>query len=441
MRRKLGSAMLGLLASAGLAGCAHMAPPPTPGCALTAYPLRVDAGQTQGITQGPGADFESVVRASMSAAPPADAWRDTGGRPSVLVLSGGSQHGAFGAGFFAGMAQVPDYKLVTGVSTGALQSTFLFLANSPVPADRRYPAYFPATAQHTNPGDLALAYSISDEGDLLNVGGHGTIGGVIRGSIGAFGPLRQVLAGLISPDTLRAIGREYRPDPREGRRLLVGVTNVNDGAGYAVDLTELAARFLSGGMPYEKARDCYVDAMIASSSVPLAVAPVTLEVATPAGLTRDLYIDGGARFGVFWSQLGELFETGLDPEVTLIVNGGLYAKPWLDKAGNPQREWSAISLGLRSVDILENQVYRFSVDNVQRFAAAKGRLKMAFISNQGLPAGAPDPDLFPFEGRTCGEWRAEDRKAKPTEFHPLYMRCLVAYGRARGAGPSWNLVR
>lgn len=419
-----------------LGACTHMAPAPTPGCAYTAYPLRIDTSPT---ARSAAPDFEGVLRAAMSA--PAAPGPGLVGpqRPSVLILSGGSQNGAFGAGFFAGMRHVPDYKLVTGVSTGSLQSTFLFLANTPVPADRTFPAYFGSQpAAHTNPGDLALAYSIGREGDLIKVGGKGQLGGVIRGSIGEFGPLRETLRGLLSPDTLRAVGAAYRPNPEEGRRLLVGVTDVNDGAGYAIDLTELASRLLDDRQPYGTVRDCYIDALIASSSVPLAALPVTLERRDANGtLTRHLYVDGGARFGVFWSQLGEVLAGGLDPEVTLIVNGSLYGKPWLDKAGAPQTNWSALSLALRTVSILENQVYRFSVDNVSRAAPGSGSIRMAFISNDNL-GGWPEPMDFAWNGRTCAAWNDIDNLDKPTEFHARYMRCLLEYGRARGAAMAWN---
>ena len=52
---------------------------------------------------------------------------------NVLVLSGGGQNGAFGAGFLNGLAQGADdlsdlnFDIVTGISTGALQATFAFL--------------------------------------------------------------------------------------------------------------------------------------------------------------------------------------------------------------------------------------------------------------------------------------------------------------------------
>ena len=54
-------------------------------------------------------------------------------RREFLVLSGGSQHGAFGGGFFSALPHVPTYDVVTGISTGALQSTTVFLANQPAP--------------------------------------------------------------------------------------------------------------------------------------------------------------------------------------------------------------------------------------------------------------------------------------------------------------------
>ena len=50
----------------------------------------------------------------------------------VLMLSGGGQHGAFGAGFLRGWRQrpsdaMPRFDLVTGISTGALQAPYALL--------------------------------------------------------------------------------------------------------------------------------------------------------------------------------------------------------------------------------------------------------------------------------------------------------------------------
>ena len=59
---------------------------------------------------------------------------------AVVVLSGGGAHGTFGAGFLLGLqdahALPRDAEIVTGISTGSLQATFVFLASQPVPDDR-----------------------------------------------------------------------------------------------------------------------------------------------------------------------------------------------------------------------------------------------------------------------------------------------------------------
>ena len=49
---------------------------------------------------------------------------------NALALSGGGSHGAFGAGFLVGATESgyrPRFKLITGISTGALIAPFAFL--------------------------------------------------------------------------------------------------------------------------------------------------------------------------------------------------------------------------------------------------------------------------------------------------------------------------
>ena len=49
---------------------------------------------------------------------------------AILALSGGGGAGAFGAGLLSGWTQAgtrPDFKVVTGISTGSLLATFAFL--------------------------------------------------------------------------------------------------------------------------------------------------------------------------------------------------------------------------------------------------------------------------------------------------------------------------
>lgn len=440
------------LAVLGLAGCMHPRPAPAKFCAYSAYPLSVNSGGVQALQAAQADDpLADQIRGALAeqiahrAEAPAGSAATT--PPQYLVLSGGSQHGAFGAGFFHGMQSIPSYDIVTGVSTGSLQSTMLFLANQPVPKDRTYGWVSGPLANEIKPGsssagDLALAYSIAKEGDIVTPEKGGIIGGLARGALANFAPLRARLKAIVSPDTLRQIKEQGAPP--YSRRLYVGTVNLDDGNGYAIDLVELASRI---DTPKWKGtigelQDCYIDALVASSSVPPAAFPVSLEIADKGGTRTNLYMDGGARFGVFIEPivraLGE--KPPKDTRIHLIVNGNLYGSNW-QQDGKPVTEWSSLSTAMRAVNILENQVYRFSVGTTEAYGMQHGGVNMAFISNQNLPAGSVDPNAYVFRGKTCTEWNAIDNLQKPMEFHPNYMACLSDYGRSRGAVSQWNWVR
>lgn len=448
-----------------LVGCAHARPPEVADCQFRAIPMYVGTTHPREIAP-PG--MAPVAPVPPPVSPLQQFMTNTlvrsrdvteGNAPrEVLVLSGGSQHGLFGTGFFLGRKSVPTYQIVTGVSTGSLQATMFFLANQPVATDRVYPAdrgFDPDAIPvgHSNIQDFAASSLISKESSILKVGGGGIIGGLFSGSVTSLAPLKERIIGLISPQTLVQLGEQRKL----GRSLLVGVTDLDDGNGYAIDLTELASRVKPESTPeqIDTIRRCYADALIASSSVPLAAYPVSLsiQVAPTPEIRHDLFVDGGARYGVFLKQIEDSVRAANEARsralgdglpatnVTLIVNGKMYSPPWRDGKGERVRDWSALTLGFRSIEILENQVYRFSVDQVESVPLAGGSLKMAFISNEGLGPSAEDPDQHLYKGRTCAAWSAEDDKAGVKEFHPHYMACLLDYGKSRGVGEQWNVPR
>jgi len=439
----------------GVGGCMHPRPAPVGACAYRAIPLAVDSGGLQPArpdlaAEEPDAltsELRTVYRAQEVSAARAPQGSAATSPPEYLVLSGGSQHGAFGAGFFYGMPSIPSYDVVTGVSTGSLQATFLFLANQPVPKDRTYawvdgPLADVIKPGTSNAGDLALAYSIAKEGDIVTPNKGGFLGGLAAGAMANFGPLRARLKAAISPDTLRSVAEQGMAP--YNRKLFVGTVNLDDGRGYAIDLTELAARIDS---PAWKGRtselqDCYTDALIASSSVPPAAYPVTLQIQDGQGTRTNMYMDGGARFGVFLEPILKALgdDVARDARVDVIVNGGLYGDAWTQN-GRPVEKWSSLTTAMRAVDILENQVYRFSVANTETFGLRHGGVRMAFISTQNLPEGSVEPNNYIFRGQTCADWNALDDRQKPLEFHPNYMSCLSDYGRSRGATNQWNWVR
>lgn len=445
-----------------LVACAHARPEAIADCHLRAIPMYVGTTHPREFAP-PGGVAPPIVAppsplqlfmTNRLVQAPRDLTQPNAPR-EILVLSGGSQHGLFGTGFFLARRAIPTYSIVTGVSTGSLQSTMFFLANQPEPTDRVYPAdrgFDPGAIAvgRTNLQDFAASSLVSSESSLLKVKGGGILAGLASGAVGSLDPLKQRIYGLISPQTLLELGRERE----KGRILLIGVTDVDDGNGYAIDLTELASRVTPASTPaqFDQVRRCYVDALIASSSVPPGVYPVSLNIQlVPTGEVRtDLFIDGGARYGVFLKQIEDSIAAANQARsmaaapapptnVTLIVNGKMYSSPWIDSKGTRVAKWSALTLGMRSIDLLENQVYRFSVDQVETAALAGGALQMAFISNEGLPAGSEDPDQHVYKGATCADWSAQDDRAGVTEFHPHYMACLLDYGESRGTRELWNV--
>jgi predicted acylesterase/phospholipase RssA len=423
----------------GLGACAHKRPQAALDCELPAYKILPTSLHQEGPPQAGPPTFSAVLSAALQRR---RSITEAPARRQVLMLSGGSQHGAFGAGFFRGLPIVPEYDVVTAVSTGALMSTPIFLANQNVPQDRQYPAYIKpdpklGTPRHSNLEDLALAYSVSKEADLLRVRPFGFGSAVVSGSIASFAPLRRMLEGLISEETLKSVAKEAR---EKDRKLFVGVTNLDDGYGYAIDLTELAAGAERAGT-MQAARQCYIDALLASSSVPPGVAPVALRLKGQESI--DLFIDGGARYGIFFDQLGEVVTSGEPADVTVVVNGSLYGDRWKDKDNRPVKKWSVANVGFRAIDLLENQVYRLSVGDQEKWATRPGSvLRLAFISNEDLHTMLEDPDEWEFvKGQSCAAARESDRKQfAPVEFHPTYMRCLIDYGEARGSSDPWNKV-
>lgn len=440
--------MLGFLCS--LIGCGQVRPNPPPGgYILPAYKLLPSKYDPRGLGETLGSDPKPIEEDLIELL----GRKRSGGfgaKGQVLLLSGGSQHGSFGAGLFQAMPAVPEYDVVTGISTGALQCTFLFLANQPVPSDRVYPEYMRQQGSFGQPGqsnvmDLALAYRVDSEANLMKVGRLGLAGALFSGSAAKFGPLRETLLGLISDGTLRAVAAEAG----KGRKLLVGAADLDDGYGYAFDLTQVAVDAVASGN-FSAARHAYVDALIASSSVPPGVPPVTLTFSTITREGRsvpqtDMFIDGGARYGVFFSQLHNSIELDGGTDMDLIVNGFLYGKPWTDKQGGRVEKWNAVSLALRAVNLMENQVYRLSVGDAERWAVEHGTLRMAFISNEDLQVLKTPPLEWRYAiggvTKTCAEWKVYDgEKFKPMEFYPNYMKCVVDYGQHRGGQDPWNKV-
>lgn len=191
----------------------------------------------------------------------------------VLALSGGGSYGPFGAGVLAGWSALgsrPEPDVVTGVSAGALLSTYAFLG----------PAYDSASleiyASITN-------NQVYERRDLISV--------PFSSSMVKQKPLRALMEDMISEDVLNRVAKERK---EKGRRLLVASTDLDNGRVVVWDLTSIAA---SGRADRQK---LYVDALMASSAIPGFFQPVMIspEPDNPAA-RRQLHVDGSASTSVF----------------------------------------------------------------------------------------------------------------------------------------------
>jgi hypothetical protein len=358
---------------------------------------------------------------------------------SLLLLSGGSQHGAFGAGFLAEWSRrrggLPRFATVTGISTGAILSTWAFVGDPEVMA-KEYALesedqVLRAFARRKRDGDLTL-------GSYLTI--------ARRGAQADLSPLRARLLRLIDDAMMERIAAEARE-----RTLLIGLVDVDSGDALMVNLGNLAVRHQTTTDPLEKGRlrACYVDSVIASSSVPPA--------APPAFIDNRMYIDGGARFGLIgpaFLNVARFAAAGKEaPTMYMLVNSTLETKAQCGRrepdlcqpdgsdpslnTGHPRRDWDLIDLALRSVDILTGQIYRFSVAALARdYAITTGRKPyFAKIDRDRLMA-----HRFPRGGpTTCETWKDIDgRTDRPLEFYPRYMTCVVDYGRQRAEAMDWG---
>jgi predicted acylesterase/phospholipase RssA len=190
---------------------------------------------------------------------------------SFLALSGGGDKGAFGAGLLNGWSATgkrPTFKLVTGISTGALIAPFAFLG----------PQY---------DGKLKAFYTNSTRDDLIRM--RSLIAALTDDAIADTAPLRAMLKKSIDRSFLDAIAAEHA----KGRELWVSTTNLDANRRVIWNMTRIA----SSRDP--RALDLFHDVMIASAAIPGAFPPVMIDVQLDGKRYQEMHVDGGATAQVF----------------------------------------------------------------------------------------------------------------------------------------------
>jgi hypothetical protein len=329
------------------------------------------------------------------------------GPRQLLLLSGGGQWGAFGAGFLDAANErgdLPDHwDVVTGVSTGAIQSLFVAIG-----------AYRPLLEQYTSDGELARP------GSLFSA--------LFKGHLNDTQPLRARLEqALCEGDTCTMLRRiaESRT------RLLIGMVEARTGDFRVLDVTRmLADAYPSSAEPSAatklRMRDCVVGATMASSAVPVQLRAARLRVGGDGSYRT--FTDGGVRLSVFETYLGQvasLYERqGKDNavEIRAVRNGPTVVEPSRPGEGETaaliDRRPNAYAVAMKSYATLVNQNEVMSIAAL-RLNHSRSSIRVATADGFNTPA-----DLL--------GWRRETALCpKPADkvFDHDFMVCLAAWGR------------
>lgn len=225
------------------------------------------------VTRDTG-DFEAEARSSLAKEQQWLASQGQAGQlPPVhfLAISGGGDNGAYGAGFLNGWTATgtrPEFKAVTGISTGALIAPFAFLG----------PKY-----------DYVLqrVYTQTSQKDIFKK--RGVIKGIFGDAMADSRPLANTISTYVNRQLLDEIAAEYA----KGRLLLVGTANLDSLEPVIWNMTAIAAS------KDPNATALFSNILLASASIPGAFPPVMIDVNVGGTHYQEMHADGGTMAQVF----------------------------------------------------------------------------------------------------------------------------------------------
>jgi Patatin-like phospholipase len=302
-----------------------------------------------------------------------------------LAISGGGANGAYGAGVLCGWTETgtrPEFKVVTGISTGALSAPFAFLG----------PAHDET---------LRRVYTTLRTKDVAKT--RNVIEGFLGDALTDYAPLKRLLAREVHAGILQAIADEYH----RGRILLIGTTDLDAQRGVMWNVTAIAA----SGHP--RALALVHQILLASAAIPAAFPPVMIDVEVDGRRHQEMHVDGGALSQVFFyppSLRLTSEEAGVDRVRRLyVIRNSRLSPQW---AQVPRQTLTIASRAIDSLILTQGlgDLYRIFLTSLRD----KIEFNLAFIP--------------------------EDFREQPREaFDPAYMLKLFEVGRAATvAGTVWS---
>jgi len=184
---------------------------------------------------------------------------------SALSLSGGGDHGAFGAGILKGWSESgtrPRFKIVTGTSTGAFIAPFALLG----------PEYDAA---------LEEVYTQVTADEVYRM--KSILGAYWRESLADNQPLRDRVKEYVTDEVIDAIAVAHN----NGQRLLIGTTNLD---------AQRPVIWNMGAVANSKHPEAYAmfrKILVASAAIPVLFPPTFIDVEAEGEFYDEMHVDGG----------------------------------------------------------------------------------------------------------------------------------------------------
>jgi hypothetical protein len=344
---------------------------------------------------------------------------------AILLLSGGGQWGSYGANFLRVLHEkknLPDFRVITGVSTGGLQSLFLAVGT-----DQAYEL-------------MTRNYAPQKESDVVNR--NPQLLAVVTGSMAGLKPLKKKIERSLCADLSKRCFIDAIAE--SGRHAYIGFVEAESGDFYFVDAVKLAAI-----KDRQQARACLTGAALASAAMPGFFQQVKVG--------KAVYYDGGVRQSVFEARINkaaqelsaeriqnylstnkikleslpvgkkeDLMRSARLP-IYVVRNGPTTAKADSDanKTGN------LITNALRAESIIVNQLEVISIAAL-RLDNPVGPIYLTTADGYDREVTQPDGT----KGPLCA------KRNEAAMFEPQFMQCLARYGHDQGnRNVAWIALR
>ena len=242
------------------------------------------------------ADLLKSVKQEQSYSPTGH--NDASGYFNILALSGGGSYGAFGAGILNGWSVSgtrPTFKLVTGISTGALIAPFAFLGQDYDQVLKR--VYTSVTTKDIMQPKF---FFMSERG---------------LDSLADSAPLQRLIERYVTGDVIRGVALAHQT----GRRLYIGTTDLDAGRLVIWNMGIIAA----ANRP--EADDLFRKILLASASIPILLPPVYIPVEAGDETYGEIHVDGGVATQVFfYGDMLNLDEFARSAELSSVGDGRIY---------------------------------------------------------------------------------------------------------------------